>query len=175
MDFASLIPTRRSFLLGAATSAAAAVTGLGPAAGQSPEAARLEANKQVVRRLIEGVQRDGDFALFEQIFAPDYVDHTPFGGFPPNRDGTREVYRSFRRGFPDWRAVIHRQIAEGDLVLTHKTYLGTHHGEFLGIAPTGRATTFDVMDIMRIRDGQIIGHWTVADGAGLLRQISTKD
>lgn len=172
MDFASLIPTRRSILLGAVTSAAVAASGLGPAIGQSPEVDRLEANKAVVRRLIEGVQRDGDFALFEQLFAPDYVDRTPFSDVPPNRDGTRAIYQGFRRAFPDWRAVIHTQIAEGDLVTTHKTYLGTHRGEFLGIAPTGRETRFEVIDIMRVRDGRITDHWGVGDAAGLLRQLN---
>ena len=33
-----------------------------------------EANKAVIRRLVEGVQRDGDFELFEELFAEDYVE-----------------------------------------------------------------------------------------------------
>ena len=90
------------------------------------------ANTAVVRRLLEGVQRDGDFDLFDALFAPDYVDHTPFGGFPPGRDGTRQIYRTFRAAFPDWRAEVHLQVAEGDLVSTYKTYHGTHLGPFLG-------------------------------------------
>lgn len=129
------------------------------------------ANKAVIQQLLQGVQRDGDFDLFERLFAADYVDHTPFGGFLPDRNGTREIYRSFRAAFPDWNAEVHLQIAEGDLVSTYKTYHGTHHGPFLGIAPTGKATRFNVMDIMRVRDGRITDHWTVADGAGLLAQL----
>ncbi|MBR0681432.1 ester cyclase [Roseomonas eburnea] len=159
----------RRFAVGAAIAAA---LGTRAAFGEPAGAVRLEANKAVIRRLIEGVQQDGDFDLFERLFAADYVDHTPFGGFPPNRDGTRAIYRMFRAAFPDWRAVIHRQVAEGDLVTTHKTYLGTHRGAFMSVAPTGRETTFDVMDIMRVRDGRITDHWTVADGAGLIRQIT---
>nr|WP_043234553.1 ester cyclase [Bosea sp. LC85] len=146
-----------------------------PAQGQSAQNSLLEANKAVVRRLIEGVQRDGDFVLFEQLFAADYVDRTPFGGFEPSRNGTRAIYQSFRAAFPDWRAVIHRQVAEGDLVTTHKTYYGTHRGPFMGIAPTGRETTFEVIDIMRIRDGQITDHWGIGDSAGLLRQIGPQN
>jgi steroid delta-isomerase-like uncharacterized protein len=132
---------------------------------------REEANKAVIRRLLDEVQRDGDFAVFEQLFAADYVDHTPFGGFRPDRHGTSEIYRTFRAAFPDWRAEVHLQIAEGDLVSTYKTYHGTHRGAFLGLAPTDRTTRFAVMDVMRIRDGRITDHWTVADGAGLLAQL----
>ncbi|MGP4727251.1 ester cyclase [Rhizobium sp. NFACC06-2] len=133
------------------------------------------ANKAVIRQLLEGVQRDGDFDLFERLFATAYVDHTPFGGFSPDRNGTRQIYRTFRAAFPDWNAQVHFQIAEGDLVSTYKTYHGTHLGIFMGIAATGRATRFNVMDVMRVRNGQITDHWTVADGAGLMAQIKQQD
>ncbi|WP_157699495.1 ester cyclase [Pseudorhodoplanes sinuspersici] len=53
---------------------------------------------------------------------------------------------------PYWRAEVHHQIAEGDLVHTHKTHHGTHLGSFLGIAPTRRVTRFSVMDIMQRAD-----------------------
>jgi predicted ester cyclase len=137
-------------------------------------ASEIEANKAVVRNLIEGVQRGGDFALFERLFAADYVDHTPFGNFPPNRDGTRAIYQTFRNAFPDWRATIHAQVAEGELVTSRKTYYGTHHGEFLGIAPTGRETRFEVIDIMCVRTGRITDHWGFGDGAGLMRQLGAQ-
>ncbi|MBZ9791618.1 ester cyclase [Rhizobium sp. 3T7] len=144
-----------------------------PAAAAAPD--DLAANKTVIRQLLEGVQRDGDFDLFERLFAPDYVDHTPFGDARPDRNGTREIYRTFRAAFPDWNAEVHLQIAEGDLVSTYKTYHGTHLGPFIGIAATGRATRFNVMDVMRVRNGQITDHWTVADGAGLMAQINQQD
>jgi steroid delta-isomerase-like uncharacterized protein len=133
------------------------------------------ANKAVIGQLLEGVQRDGDFDLFERLFATDYVDHTPFGDFPPDRNGRRNIYRTFRAAFPDWNAEVHFQIAEGDLVSMYKTYHGTHLGTFMGIVATGRATRFNVMDVMRVRNGQITDHWTVADGAGLMAQIKQQD
>ncbi|CAH1671311.1 Predicted ester cyclase [Hyphomicrobiales bacterium] len=156
---------------GRRTAIAGLVSALLPLPAAAGNGNREEANKAVIRRLLDEVQRDGDFAVFEELFATDYVDHTPFGGFRPDRDGTREIYRTFRAAFPDWRSEVHLQIAEGDLVSTYKTYHGTHRGAFLGIAPTGRATRFAVMDVMRIRDGRITDHWTVADGAGLLAQL----
>jgi len=157
---------RRGFLIGMAAAAAL------PAVAEAASDDTAISNRAIIKRLLEEVQRDGDFDLFEEIFAPEYVDHTPFGGFPANRDGTREIYKTFRSAFPDWRAEVHLQVAEGDLVNTYKTYHGTHRGPFFGVAPTGRATRFDVMDIMRIRNGQITDHWTVADGAGLMAQIN---
>lgn len=39
---------------------------------------------------------------------------------------------------PDLHPEIHWQAADGEIVTTYKTYHGTHHGTFLGVAPTGR-------------------------------------
>ena len=72
------------------------------------------------------------FAAFEQLFAADYVDHTPFPGYGSDRESTRTIYLALRAAFPDLRATINRQFAEGDFVTTFKTYHGTHRGVFLG-------------------------------------------
>lgn len=127
--------------------------------------------KAIVRSANDSVQRDGDFALFERLYAQDYIDHTPFGDFAPDRSGTRMIYETFRAAFAGWHADIHQQIAEGDLVTTYKTYRGRHDGNFLGISPTGREIHFAVIDIMRVRNGQITDHWAVADAMGLFTQL----
>jgi predicted SnoaL-like aldol condensation-catalyzing enzyme len=171
--FTELLPSPRRLLMGALVSAAFNSSMLA-AASPEPAAAGPEANKAVVVRVIEEIQRDGKFENFERLFAVDYEDHTAFPGFARDRNGTRTIYETFRRAFPGFRATIHRQVAEGDLVTTHKTYRGTHLGDFNGIAPTGRAITFDVIDIMRVRNGQITDHWGVADVAGLIAQITQK-
>ena len=125
----------------------------------------------VVRRNTELVQGGGDFALFEQLFSPDFVDHTPQPGGTPDRDGARRLYRALRQAFPDFRADIHWQAADGDLVTTYKTYHGTHQGPFLGVPATGRRISFETVDAMRVRDGQIVEHWGVANLYKVLEQL----
>jgi predicted ester cyclase len=120
-----------------------------------------EAAKAIVRRNTEEVQGKGDFALFEELFAQDFVDHTPQPGRTADRQGASQLYQVLRAAFPDFHAVIHWQAADGDLVTTFKTYHGTHKGEFFGIAPTGRSIQFDTVDAMRVRNGQIAEHWGV--------------
>jgi predicted ester cyclase len=171
--FTEFLPNPRRLLIGALVSAALNSSMLA-AARPEPAAASLEANKAAVVRVIEEIQRDGKFENFEQLFAADYEDHTAFPGFARDRAGTRIIYETFRKAFPGFRATIHRQVAEGDLVTTHKTYRGTHLGEFNGIAPTGREIAFEVIDIMRVRDGQITDHWGVTDVGALLSQIASQ-
>jgi steroid delta-isomerase-like uncharacterized protein len=113
----------------------------------------------------------GDFAVFEELFAEDFVDHTPQPGRTADRNGARELYRVLRDAFPDFHAVIHWQAVDGDLVTTFKTYHGTHRGEFFGIAPTGRSIQFETVDAMRVRNGQITEHWGVANLFSLMDQL----
>jgi predicted ester cyclase len=105
-----------------------------------------DAAKAVVRRNTEEVQGRGNFELFEELFADDFLDHTPQPGGTPDKAGARNLYRRLRAAFPDFHAEIHWQRADGDVVTTYKTYHGTHDGEFLGIAPTGRKVHFETVD-----------------------------
>src|SRR5437868_13398260 len=62
----------------------------------------------VVRRNTEEVQGKGNYEVFEELLAKDFVDHTPQpGGFTADRDGARSLYKVLRTAFPDFHAEIH--------------------------------------------------------------------
>jgi steroid delta-isomerase-like uncharacterized protein len=128
----------------------------------------------VVRRNTEQVQGQGDFALFEELFADDFVDRTPQPGTTPDKDGVRVLYHRLREAFPDFRPEIGWQTVDGDVVTTFKTYHGTHLGPFLGIAPTGRTVQFETVDAMRVRDGKIVEHWGVANLYSVVHQLGAR-
>jgi steroid delta-isomerase-like uncharacterized protein len=130
-----------------------------------------EAAKAVVRRNTEEVQGGGNFEVFEELFADDFLDHTPQPGRTPDKAGARELYKVLRAAFPDFHADIHWQLADGDRVTTYKTYHGTHRGEFFGIAPTGRKIQFETVDVMGVHDGKITEHWGVANLFSLMQQL----
>ena len=130
-----------------------------------------EALKAVVRRNTELVQGQGDFALFDELFADDFVDHTPQPGTTPDKAGVRVLYSRLRDAFPDFRPEIHWQTVDDDIVTTYKTYHGTQLGDFLGVAPTGKAIHFETVDAMRVRNGKITDHWGVANLYSVLQQL----
>jgi steroid delta-isomerase-like uncharacterized protein len=130
-----------------------------------------EAAKDVVRRNTELVQGQGDFGLFEELFADDFVDHTPQPETTADKAGVRVLYARLRSAFPDFRPEIHWQTVDGDMVTTFKTYHGTHLGALFGIEPTGRAVQFDTVDVMRVDNGRIAEHWGVADLFSLVHQL----
>ena len=55
-----------------------------------------EAAKAVVRRNTEEVQGGGNFEVFEELFADDFLDHTPQPGRTPDKAGARELYKVLR-------------------------------------------------------------------------------
>ena len=130
-----------------------------------------EKNKRAMRKFVEEFQSGGNASVAEELLAPDFVDHSPFPGVSPDRDGVKRLFAALHVAFPDLRAVVHDQLAEGERVATRKTFRGTHRGEFLGISPTGRVVSFDVIDFVRMDKGRIAEHWNVVDLMGLLQQI----
>jgi predicted ester cyclase len=125
----------------------------------------------VVRRAIDEVQGRGDFGVYDELFADDFVDHTPQPGVTADKAGVRTLYGALRSAFSEFHPEIHWQSADGGLVTTFKTYHGIHTGDFLGIAPTGTTVHFESVDAMRVSGGRIVEHWGVGNLLSLVRQI----
>jgi predicted ester cyclase len=128
-------------------------------------------NKTVVKRFVTEYQNGRDDEVLSELVTPDVVDHSTSPGMPPGIEGVKAFHDGFHAAFSGLQADIHQQVAEGDMVVTRKTFRGTHTGDFMGIPPTGRDIELGVIDIVRIRDGQIAEHWNQLDQLGLLRQL----
>jgi len=131
-----------------------------------------EAAKAVIRRNTDEVQGQGNWVLFDELFSDAFLDHTPQPNFTADKAGALGLYKKLREAFPDFHAVIHWQRADGDVVTTYKTYHGTHRGDFLGVAATGKAIQFETVDAMRVQDGKITEHWGVANLYSVLQQLN---
>ncbi|MFQ6116758.1 MAG: ester cyclase [Candidatus Bipolaricaulia bacterium] len=132
----------------------------------------VEENKALVRRVYEEVHNKGNLDAADELLASDFVDHNPFGpNVPPGPEGIKQEFTVFRRAFPDLNATIEEIIAEGDKVVTRLTIRGTHKGEFMGIAATGKQMILSVIDIVRISGGKVAERWGVEDNLGLMRQL----
>ncbi len=135
-------------------------------------AALVTANKEIIRRLVDGVWRDRNLALIDDLIAQDYVGHDPTQPAPiRGRDGFRQFVDMYLSAFHDAVVTIDDQIAEGDQVVTRWTGRGTHTGELMGIAPTGKEVTVSGMTISRIENGKIAEEWELLDALGMLVQL----
>jgi steroid delta-isomerase-like uncharacterized protein len=128
-----------------------------------------QANKAVLQRFIDGYNR-GDLSVIDTLVAEDFVDHSrPF--VPPGRNALRAFHDALSAAISDIRIRIDELIAEGDTVVFRGVVTGTHTGPLLGVPATYRAFALGVIDINRIRDGQLVERWGVQDELGLLQQL----
>jgi predicted ester cyclase len=132
-----------------------------------------EENKALMKRFAAEYQTNHDDAVLYELVAEDFVDHSAPPGLPPGREGVKSLFDAFHAAFAGFTARIDDQVAEQDKVVTRKTFRGRHAGDFMGMAPTGKDVHIDVIDIVRIADGQIVEHWNVVDQLGLLRQLGS--
>ncbi len=130
-----------------------------------------EENKAVVRRFVEEVQSHHKLELVDQLFDPSYNDHASGPGMVPGIEGFKQFFGAMLQAFPDFHATIHDQIAEGDKVVTRKTFEGTHKGDYMGAPPTGKQFELGVIDIFRVANGRIVEHWMQGDRLGLMQQL----
>jgi steroid delta-isomerase-like uncharacterized protein len=130
-----------------------------------------EENKALVRRYVEEFVDRGNLDLSGEIFAPDFVR---YGAGPDQVSGVEDLKQflvMLHSGFPGFQSTIEDLFAEGDKVVLRFTFRGTHQGEFMGIAPTGKQVTMSGIDILRISDGKIVEMWNQEDVLGMMQQL----
>lgn len=95
-------------------------------------------------------------------------------------DGTRGEFAeqskrrivAWRTAFPDFSTTIEQVITEGDWVAFRLIHRGTHRGEFLGVAPTGRRVEFTSMVFNRVKNHVVVENWGLHDNETLRRQLT---
>jgi predicted ester cyclase len=115
-------------------------------------------NKAISNRVVEAIGK-GDLNALDEFMAPELAE-----------EFKRDV-AEIRRAFPDYAGTNVEQIAEGEKVANRFVFLGTHLGEFEGVAPTGKRVEFIGHSIDRVVDGQIVESWIEVDMMGVMQQL----
>ena len=117
-----------------------------------------EENKAMLRRLVEA-HNAGNMEVMDELFTPELAEQAKQG------------YTAFRSAFPDWREEIVDVVAEEDRVVGRFKCSGTHRGEMMGIAPTGRRMEVDEVYFLRVQDGKFVEFWGLEDNLTRMRQL----
>lgn len=129
-------------------------------------------NKEVVQHFNQQVIAQGNRQAFEDLVAPHFINRSA----PPGTDNDREsLWRTFdkilRPALKDLQVKIEEQIAERDWVTTRKTITGIHSSELLGVPATGKVLIIEVIDMVRIVNGQYVEHWGLNTLAQVVHQL----
>ena len=128
--------------------------------------------KLVVTRLADEVLTNGDLETFDEIFADEYVNHNiPVPGIPGTKAGFKQLVQATREAFGDLQVHVQDVVSDGDFVVFHDYVTATSVGEFFGVPPNRQRLEWTEIHFLRVRDGQIVEHWTNFDQLGILRQL----
>ena len=138
-----------------------------------PAAALSDESRAVVRRFFTELWNNGDLSVADELIDMDAVNHDPAGprlGMGP--EATKRLVTMYRKAFPDLILQTEHMIAERGMVAIHWISSGTHRGEFLGAAPTGKRVLVDGISILQVDQGKISEVFTNWDTLSLMTQIS---
>ena len=117
-----------------------------------------EENKALSNRVAEAIG-NGDLDALDGLMVPELAE-----------EFKREV-AEMRRAFPDYAGTNVEQIAEAEKVANRFVFLGTHLGEFEGVAPTGKRVEFIGHSIDGVADGKIVESRIEVDMLGVMQQL----
>lgn len=112
----------------------------------------------------------GRTEVFDELLSEDVRDRS--GAVESRgRDSFKARARAVRSAFTDVTVTVDQLVAEGDSIAWRWTLTGTHTATFLDVAATGKKVVLRGVNFQRLRDGRVVEHWTLADIAGLARQL----
>jgi len=112
-----------------------------------------------------------DWARYRDILHPEYTFTGGDGQTQKGQDVGLAVGQMFATAFPDGRIDLKSVHTAGDVAIVEFIGRGTHTGDLMGIAPTGRQITIPVCEIYDLRDGKIYAERQYMDMMHLMQQL----
>jgi steroid delta-isomerase-like uncharacterized protein len=125
-------------------------------------------NTAIVQRVFDCWNKR-DFSVITELF-PDSIYHSSVTG-ELKGEAYRRYFTALLDAFPDGRLTVNDQIGEGEKVAVRWKFTGTHKGELMGLAPTGKQVSMTGISIIRIANGKIAEAWEEWDNLGMMQQL----
>jgi predicted ester cyclase len=116
-----------------------------------------EANKTVIRRYLDALSGEAKTPELVNRFVSD--------------EALAQHVAVIEAGFPRYEITAEDMVAEEDRVALRATFIGTHTGDFAGLAPTQRRVTQPFMIIYRVDGEKIVEHWMSIDMLSFMQQL----
>jgi predicted ester cyclase len=109
--------------------------------------------------MVEGINSGEIEPTVEELFAPRAAPRV------------KRLFTEFYSAFPDWREEIVELVTEGNTVAGRFRCSGTHLGEFLGGAPTGKRMDVEEVFFLRVEEEKFVDFWALEDSLNRMRQL----
>lgn len=121
---------------------------------------------------LDAVWNRDEFATVAGLAAPDFSVYYPL--LPAPIHGVAEFQKflvGFRAAMPDARFAWEHLATQGGTAVFRWDATGTHTGDLLGIAATGRTVRWTGISVVIVASGKIVKEWGEEDALGALRQL----
>jgi predicted ester cyclase len=112
-----------------------------------------------------------DFDRFGEFFAEHIVDHDPADDQAAGLEGTKHYWRGLLESFPDFALAPDVVLADDDHLTLVLRVSGTHLGEYMGHAATGKRFDVRALQVARFEGGLMVERWGCTDILGILTQL----
>ena len=116
----------------------------------------LEKNITMYETVWNKVINDRQIDLInENSFQSDVVALATSGGDVVGLENFKNYYSNYVIGFSDAEFTIIDIFGQGDKIVKHWNFKGTHDGEFFGVPPTGKKVDISGTTLVKMKDGKI--------------------
>jgi len=124
----------------------------------------------IARQYLEAVPRR-EFDKVRELYHPQYSYTGGDGQRQEGADAGIAVAQMYTTAFPDVKLDIKGIHVAGNVAVVEFVANGTHQGELMGIAPTGRKISVPVCNVMEMRDGKVYAEREYFDAALMMQQL----
>ncbi len=146
----------------------------------------LFGNKATLCLLFDQVVNNGVLNAADETIDVNFVGQFPGRLEPVNGiEEYKQYIKELRNSFPDLHVKVENgwlvgeddvhAVGKGSVVERVVAYLnvsGTHQGDYLGLAPTGRHVTWSEVHLVRCQGGRVVADQVVSDQESLQRQLA---
>tara|TARA_B100000768_G_scaffold181298_1_gene203722 strand:+ start:6655 stop:7158 length:504 start_codon:yes stop_codon:yes gene_type:complete len=151
-------------------------------AQNTDELNKLKADKEYVENNVKMY-----VSVWESAFAEKNIDLLTSENFQENvtvvttdgnitgLDDFKAYYANYINGFSDGEFSVINAFAQGENLVKHWNFKGTHDGEFFGIPATNKSLDLSGTTIVKMKDGKILQEEDFFDNYSFMKQLGLID
>ena len=107
----------------------------------------------------------------EEYFDKDVVAVATSAGDVVGLENFKAYYGNYITGFSDGELIFVDLFGQGDKMVKHWRFKGTHDGDFFGVPPTNKTVDVSGTTLIKMKDGKIVAEQDFMDFLSFYTQL----
>ena len=134
--------------------------------------ASLEKNLEMYTMVWDAVFKDKNLDMInEEYFDKDVVAVATTQGDVVGIENFKAYYSNYITGFSDGELIFVDLFGQGDKIVKHWRFKGTHDGDFMTVSATGKTVDISGTTLVKMKDGKIVAEQDFLDLLSFYTQL----